>query len=116
MKNMCLIFRFLIVGTIIFTGCTSPKKVAAPKSLYKTEEGKKIAFESYDKALALWNVEYKEEFVQTDYGRSHLFISGNENNESLILIPGLFADATMWYPNVKDLSEHYRVFTLDMLN
>jgi len=101
---------------IILSSCSSSKKGIAPVSLYKTEEGKIKAYESYDAALKLWDVEYFEEFVATDFGQSHVFISGIENGQSLILLPGLFADATMWYPNVKELSKHFRVYTLDMLN
>lgn len=44
------------------------------------EEGKKTAFESYAKAVALWDLEYKEDFVQTEYGQSHLFIPGDETD------------------------------------
>ncbi len=90
--------------------------MTAPSSLYKTEKGKSIAFESYDKTMELWDIAYQEVFVDTDYGQSHVIISGEKNEEPLILLPGLFADATMWYPNVKALSQHFKVFSLDMSN
>ncbi len=92
------------------------KNHTAPKSLYKTDEGKKIAYSSYDRAMDLWDVEYSEEFVETDYGKSHIIISGAENENSLFILPGLFGDATMWYPNAGELSEHYKIYTLDMIN
>jgi pimeloyl-ACP methyl ester carboxylesterase len=66
--------------------------------------------------MELWDVAYSEELVETDYGKSHVIIAGEENELPLILLPGLFADATMWYPNVKELSQHFRVYTLDMPN
>ncbi len=114
------IINFLIIGIAaimtIATSCSSTKNVTAPASLYKTAGGKKIAFASYDKSMELWNVEYTEEYVETDYGKSHVIISGEKNEKVLVLLPGLFADACMWYPNVCELSEHYRVYALDMLN
>ena len=100
----------------ITVSCSSNKNITAPSSLYKTEKGKAIAYKSYDKTMELWDVEYKEEFIETDYGKSHAIISGIENAKPLILLPGLFADATMWYPNVEALSQYYRVYTLDMIN
>ncbi len=105
-----------IMVVMITASCSSNKKNAAPLSLYKTDEGKGTAYRSYDKAMELWDVEYREEFVETDYGQSHVIVSGEEQGPALMLLPGLFADATMWYPNVRDLSQHYKVYTLDMLN
>lgn len=109
-----LIIIFLII--ISTSSCMTSKKNIVPTSLYKTETGKDISYASYDKAMALWNIEYKEEYVLTDFGKSHVIISGQENGQPIVLIPGLFADATMWYPNVIELSKTFRVYTLDMLN
>lgn len=102
--------------TIILTSCSSVKNTTAPTSLYKTKEGEKTAFKSYDKALTLFDIDYREDFVETDYGQIHLLISGNENGEPLIILPGLFGDASMWYANVGELSKHYKVYTIDMPN
>jgi pimeloyl-ACP methyl ester carboxylesterase len=107
---------YIITVLTITVSCSSNKKISAPSSLYKSEKGKAIAYESYNKTMELWDVEYKEEFVETDYGKSHVIVSGEENELPLFLLPGLFADATMWYPNVKELSRHFKVYTLDMPN
>lgn len=108
-----IIITLLVIST---SSCMTSKKIITPNSLYKTETGKNISYASYDKAMKLWNIDFKEEYVVTDYGKSHVIVSGQENGQPLVLIPGLFADATMWYPNVSELSKHYRVYTLDMLN
>lgn len=97
-------------------GCSSSKDAVAPTSLYKTKEGKARAFASYDSAMTLWNVPYEESFVETSYGKSHVLVSGKQDGHPVILLPGLFGDATMWYPNVGDLSKNYRVYSIDMLN
>lgn len=116
MKNINCITLCLAAILTITVSCSSSNKLTAPASLYKSTEGKEIAYKSYDKSMELWSVEYSEEFVDTDYGQSHVIISGTENASTLILLPGLFADACMWYPNVGELSKHYRVYTLDMIN
>lgn len=96
--------------------CSLNKDLSAPASLYKSAEGKEISYKSYDKSMELWTVKFSEEFVETDYGKTHVIISGEENKESLIIVPGLFGDASMWFPNVGELSKKYKVFTLDMPN
>jgi len=106
----------LAATAIITSGCSTNKTITAPESLYKTEEGKETAYKSYDKAMELWDVKYYDEYVQTDYGKSHVIISGEENEKVIILIPGLFGDASMWFPNVGKLSAHFKVLTLDMIN
>lgn len=92
------------------------KKTNAPVSLFKTEKGKQISYESYNKAMELWNFEYSEDYIETDYGKTHIIVSGVETGKPLILLPGLFADATMWYANIGELSKYLRVYTLDMQN
>ena len=110
--------KLIIILLIVFStsSCMTTKKHIVPSSLYKTETGKNISYASYDKAMELWNIDYKKEYVVTDFGKSHVIISGQEDGQPLVLIPGLFADATMWYPNVSELSKTFRVYTLDMLN
>ncbi len=75
--------------------------------MYKTTEGKETACKSYDESMKLWDVAYREEFVETNYGKSHVIISGEDNKQALIILPGLFGDASMWFPNVGELSKHY---------
>lgn len=98
------------------SSCSSTRKTLAPSSLYKTGKGEQIACESYDMAMSLCKTGYFEDYVETDYGTSHVIVSGVENGQPLVLLPGLFADAAMWYPNVGELSKHYRVYAFDMLN
>lgn len=84
-------------------------------SLYKNVEAKAISFQSYDRVMEFWPVEYKQVWVKTDYGATHVIISGPEGAKPLFLFPGLFADATMWYANVGALAKHYHVFCLDQI-
>lgn len=111
------IITFIYVPFLLLAvSCSVNKDISAPASLYKSPEGKEISYKSYDKSMELWTVKYSEEFVETDHGKTHVIISGEENKESLIILPGLFGDASMWFPNVGELSKQYKVFTLDMPN
>ena len=118
MKTKYNSIRLFIYATflLIAFSCSVNKNLTAPSSLYKSPEGKEISFNSYDKSMELWTVEYSEEYIETDYGKTHIIITGETNKKPLIILPGLFGDASMWFPNVAALSKHYKVFTLDMPN
>jgi pimeloyl-ACP methyl ester carboxylesterase len=70
---------------------------------------------AYDKALALWQIPFEEKDLKTTYGNAHVIISGPQNGEPLVLLHGMNATSTMWYPNIKALSERYRVYAIDFL-
>jgi pimeloyl-ACP methyl ester carboxylesterase len=70
---------------------------------------------AYDKALLLWGIPFVEKDFVTRYGKAHLIICGPENGEPIVLLHGMNASSTMWYPNIKALSEKYRVYAIDFL-
>ncbi len=116
MKTTISIFVSLLTLIFTFTACSCSKEFEAAPSLYKTAEGKAVAFDSYERALSLFTGEFTEEKIPTDYGLTHVLVSGNPAGKPVILIPGLFGDATMWYANMGALSGHFRVYALDMPN
>ncbi len=71
--------------------------------------------ESYNKALTLWQIPLEESDVETSFGKAHVIACGPANAEVLVLLHGMNASSTMWYPNIKALSEHYRVYAIDFL-
>lgn len=69
--------------------------------------------EAYDQALKLWQVPFEEKYIDTRFGKAHLLVSGPKDAEPLVLLHGLNASSTMWYPNIKQLSEYYRIYAID---
>ena len=61
-------------------------------------------FKSYNKALTLWKTAFHELNIQTSIGNAHVIVSGPKNGEPVILLHGMNASSTMWYPNIKALS------------
>jgi pimeloyl-ACP methyl ester carboxylesterase len=116
MKNTILTKLFLFTIIVSFSSCSSSKNSEAPLSLYKTEAGKQLAYASYDRALNLFECDFNETYVETDYGTTHMLIAGDTEAEPLVILPGLFGDASMWYPNAGELSKHFRLFIPDMPN
>ncbi|MCG8696419.1 MAG: alpha/beta hydrolase, partial [Bacteroidales bacterium] len=115
MKNKYPFIIKVLILLFVLVNCSNSKELSAPLSLYKTGEAEKISHQSYDKAMTLWDIDYKEDYVVTDYGQSHVIISGKDDAPPLILLPGLFCDATMWYANVGELSKYFKVYSLDLL-
>jgi pimeloyl-ACP methyl ester carboxylesterase len=84
-------------------------------SVFKTPMGKADYLAAYDAALALWPVPYESLFVPTRFGATHLVASGPQDAPPLLLLHGLGTSATMWYPNVGELSRHFRTYAVDIV-
>lgn len=70
---------------------------------------------AYDKALMLWGIPFEENDLVTKFGKAHVITCGPENAEPIVLLHGMNASSTMWYPNIKALSENHRVYAIDFL-
>lgn len=70
---------------------------------------------AYNKALKLWNVPLVELNVDTKYGRAHVIVSGPKEAEPVVLLHGLYASSTMWYPNMGTLAKYHRIYAIDFL-
>lgn len=116
MKTSISIYFSLWTLIFTFTACSCSKELETLPSLYKTAEGQSMAYDSYDEALSLFSADFDEENIPTDYGQTHVLLAGNDGGQPVILIPGLFGDASMWYANMGELSRHFKVYALDMPN
>jgi pimeloyl-ACP methyl ester carboxylesterase len=72
-------------------------------------------YKAYNKTLKLWKIAFHELNIQTSFGNAHVIVSGPKNAEPVVLLHGMNASSTMWYPNIKALSQNYRVYTIDNL-
>jgi pimeloyl-ACP methyl ester carboxylesterase len=102
--------------TLLFVllGCSSTKTKFEDYS-FKTKKEKNSYTASYNKALKLWDIPYTEEDVKTSYGTAHVIIAGPKNGKDLVLLHGMDASSTMWYPNIKVLAKNHRVYAIDFL-
>ena len=114
MKKGLILFVGIITAVFVLIGCASSEKEKDSPMLYKNEDARKISHASYDKAMELWDVPWTEEWVHSEFGRTHVVLSGPEDGKPLVLLPGLFSDASMWYAQAGDLSKKYRVITVDL--
>lgn len=84
-------------------------------SMFKTPEGEARYFAAYDETMKRWPVEVQSLDILTSFGSTHVNMCGSEDAPALFLIPGQAVSSTMWYPNIQALSQHHRVYTLDIL-
>ncbi|MBS7230884.1 alpha/beta hydrolase [Flavobacterium psychroterrae] len=108
-----LYFRILLL--LLLTGCSSTKKVKFDDYVFKTKSEKQAYINSYDKALKLWDIPYSEENVKTTYGTAHVIMAGPKNGKDLVLLHGMDASSTMWFPNIKPLAKNHRIYAIDFM-
>lgn len=70
---------------------------------------------AYNKTLSLFELPVEEKDIQTQFGNAHVLICGKSDNPPLVLLHGMNASSTMWYPNMKTLAKNYRVYAIDFL-
>jgi pimeloyl-ACP methyl ester carboxylesterase len=87
----------------------------SPINLFKTSQGQAQYFAAYDAALDLWPVPHESCFVTTPYGQTHVISCGSDDAYPLVLLHAGQASATMWFPNIADLSRNFHVLALDTL-
>jgi pimeloyl-ACP methyl ester carboxylesterase len=88
---------------------------AAGVDFFRTEEAKARYMAAYDAVLAKWPVAYEDITVPTRLGATHVIASGPADAPPVILLHAAMATATIWRPNVEALSEHFRVYAVDVI-
>jgi pimeloyl-ACP methyl ester carboxylesterase len=56
--------------------------------VYKSNQHMKVIHQFYDEALASLSVEYREQYIDTAYGKTHVLILGDENKEKIFTLHG----------------------------
>jgi len=84
-------------------------------SAFKTSEGEAAFLAAYDAAMKSWPVPYEEMDIPTQFGMTHVVVSGPKDAPPLVLLHGYWATSTMWAPNIADFSKDYRVYAVDVM-
>lgn len=107
---------FLKILLLLFSiSCSSSKEVMAKDFVFKRKIEKKAYLNSYNKSLKLWDIPYQEDDIKTSLGKAHIIITGPKDGAALVLLHGMDASSTMWFPNIKALSKNHRVYAIDFL-
>ncbi|WP_264551826.1 alpha/beta fold hydrolase [Flavobacterium sp. N2038] len=99
---------------LLLVSCAS-KKTKFEDYVFETKSDKQNYIAAYNEALKLWDIPYAEENVKTSFGTAHVIIAGPKNGKDLVLLHGMDASSTMWYPNIKALAKNHRIYAIDFL-
>ncbi|NMH28879.1 alpha/beta fold hydrolase [Flavobacterium silvaticum] len=117
-KPNFLNFLFALVS-ITLTGCSATKDSIDPEYrhayLFHTKKEKQRYLKSYAATLDLFPVKPTEADVPTRFGTAHVLVMGDEKSPPLILLHGMDASSTMWYPNMEYWSHSFRVIAIDYI-
>jgi len=108
-------FLPIFLLTLLLVGCRATKADRIDDYVFKKKSEKTAYLKSYNNALKLWKIPYKEDDIITSYGLAHVIISGPKNGAPLILLHGMDASSTMWYPNIEALAKNHRIYAIDFL-
>lgn len=107
-------YRILLKIILVFTlsGCATLKH---QEPVFRSKKGKSAFLNAYNQSLKLWGVNYTEEDIPTSLGIAHVITAGPANGKAIVLLHGMDATSTMWFPNIKALSKKHRVYAIDFL-
>jgi pimeloyl-ACP methyl ester carboxylesterase len=69
----------------------------------------------YESVLSNWPVHREELHVSTDFGQTHIVVSGAVSAPPLVLLHGANTTSAMWSPIIATLSGSYRCYCIDTI-
>ena len=122
---MTLFSKGLILSIVLLLtfGCQPPeeqeteeKKAEHKYAHLLNQNPDSISYEQlYNRALNLWTLPFEEIDCGTSYGKAHVLVTGPQDAPPIVLLHGMNASSTSWYPNIDALSENHRVYAIDFL-
>ncbi|RYG46414.1 MAG: alpha/beta hydrolase, partial [Chitinophagaceae bacterium] len=77
-----------------------PREERTRDYLFHYKNQKQRYIDSYNKTLGLFKARPQEIDVATRFGRAHVLCQGDLDKPVLVLLHGMDASSTMWYPNM----------------
>lgn len=84
-------------------------------TVFKSQEGKRAILDYYKKLSRQLSYEYKEQLVDTSYGKTYIFEAGETENPAILLFHGSCSNSSMWFSDIERLKEKYHVFSVDII-
>jgi len=70
---------------------------------------------AYEAVFRQWPVPYEDLFVPTRFGETHVIACGPQGGAPLILLNPGGGSAAIWSRNIGPLSQHYRIYAVDVI-
>lgn len=85
------------------------------KTVYKSAAGKEKIINHYNSLLSQLAVPFKERYIETSYGTTHVIESGDASNPPVFLLHGSCSNSTMWIGDIPILAKDYHVYAIDII-
>ncbi|MEE9465081.1 MAG: alpha/beta hydrolase [Candidatus Neomarinimicrobiota bacterium] len=108
------IFMIIAFSWFLLSLFSEPDLGKAPEYYpFKSVTAKEQYLIYYDTRARDWPVASESIIVETPSGETFVRISGPQNSQPLVLLPSTSASSLIWMPNIKALSEQFRVYAID---
>ena len=84
-------------------------------AIYKSPDVKARFMAMYAARMKEWPVPYEDVFIETDYGKIHVIVSGPKQAPPLVLLHVSGVPSWSWQYNIQELSRHYRTYAIDTI-
>ncbi len=84
-------------------------------SIYKNPEIEKKLMSIYEDRMAEWPVPYESRYIDSQYGKVFVVISGNEDAPPLLLLHASAMASWSWLYNIEGLDKYYRTYAIDTI-
>lgn len=81
--------------------------------VFKTEEGRKLIIEFYERMLRKFSY-FQRSFIETTYGNTFVASAGDPKNPPLILLHGSGSNSLSWAGEAEQLSRTHSLYCLDI--
>ncbi len=104
----------VLIGWFVISLFSEPDMTKLPGyHPFKSATAREQYLTYYNTRAKSWPVASEAKYVETSFGKTFVRISGPVNAPVLVLLPSVSASSLIWLPNVKTLSENYRVYAVD---
>ena len=86
-----------------------------PTSIYYTPEHEAKLMSMYDARLQAWPVPFETRYVDTQYGKVHVIVSGPDQAPPLLLLHASAVSGVSWLENIEELNDHFRTYAIDTI-
>lgn len=84
-------------------------------SIYKSLEGKKALMDIYDKHMTKLNINFKDIYVQTRFGKTHIVNLGNSDAKPLLCLHGGNSNTPDMLISNIELFDKFNIFAVDTI-
>ncbi|MBL7075200.1 alpha/beta hydrolase [candidate division KSB1 bacterium] len=85
----------------------------SPSHPFRSVKAKEKYLKYYERKSQKWPIDYEDQMIKTSQGETFVRISGQDDAPPLVLLASGGAPSLIWIPNVKMLSESFKVYAID---